>query len=223
MAVEKTKPKRIRRTAEDAKNVILDAAEKRLRELGPSGIKLQELAADVGVSHPAILHHFGSRDGLVEAVVKRALASLQDDILTKIRKEMGREVNIPAILDVAFGILTERGHARLVAWLMLDGANPRDETRIMRALSEAAHVRMVSGGWTKGRQFEFEDMLFIVMLVASTAIGMGVVGEAMRHSSGVEDDPGVEDRFRKWLAALVARYLMGNGEFAAVEAPDTTD
>ena len=59
------KPKRVRRTAEEAKMMILDAAERRLRELGPAGIKLQELAADVGVSHPAILHHFGSRDRLV--------------------------------------------------------------------------------------------------------------------------------------------------------------
>src|SRR6266852_225455 len=110
------KPKRIRRTAEEAKSMILDAAEKRLRELGPGGIKLQELAADVGVSHPAILHHFGSRDGLVEAVVRRALDTLREAILEEVRQQMTREVDIPSILDAVFGILAERGHARLVAW-----------------------------------------------------------------------------------------------------------
>jgi len=37
---------------------------------------LQEIAADVGVSHSTILHHFGSREALVEAVVTRALDGL---------------------------------------------------------------------------------------------------------------------------------------------------
>ena len=206
------KPKRIRRTAEEAKAMILDAAEKRLRDLGPSGIKLQELAADVGVSHPAILHHFGSRDGLVEAVVRRALDALRTTILDELRKQLKGDVDLPAILDAAFGILTERGHARLVAWLVLEGKNPRDETRLMRALAEAGHVRMVAGGWTEGRHFEFEDMLFTVMLVASAGLGIGVVGDAMRHSSGVEGDTGVELRFRRWFSALLARYLSGTGE-----------
>jgi AcrR family transcriptional regulator len=204
------KLKRVRRTAEEAKAVILDAAEKRLRELGPAGIKLQELAADVGVSHPAILHHFGSRDGLVEAVVRRALDSLRDQILEKVRQQMRREVDIPAILDSVFAILAERGHARLVAWLVLEGKNTRDESRLMRALSEAAHVRMVSGGWTEGRDFTFEDMMFTVMMVGSAALGFGVVGEAMRFSSGVEDDESVEGRFRHWFSVLLARYLSGH-------------
>ena len=213
------KPKRVRRTAEEAKSMILDAAERRLRELGPAGIKLQELAADVGVSHPAILHHFGSRDGLVEAVVRRALDSLRDSTLDQVRRHMSREVDIPSILDVVFGILAERGHARLIAWLILEGKNPRDEARLMRALAEAAHVRMISGGWTEGRSFSFEDMLFTIMLVGTSALGLGVTGEAMRHSSGVEDDPGIEDRYRRWLSALIARYLSGTHEFRPGMAP----
>lgn len=215
MATEK-KAKRIRRTAEEAKLVILDAAEKRLREHGPAGIKLQELAADVGVSHPAILHHFGSRDGLVEAVVKRSLDVLRGRLLDELRNQLSREVNVPVILDSVFAIVAESGNARLIAWLMLDGSNARDETRMMRTLSEAGHVRMVAGGWTEGREFTFDDMMFVVMLVGSAAIGMGVVGEAMRHSMGVEDDPTVDDRFRRWLAALVARYLSGQGELAGI-------
>ena len=57
---------RVRRTAEDARAAILDAAERRLGATGPGGIRLQEVAADVGVSHSTVLHHFGSREGLVE-------------------------------------------------------------------------------------------------------------------------------------------------------------
>jgi len=195
--------------------MILDAAEKRLHELGPAGIKLQELAADVGVSHPAILHHFGSRDGLVEAVVRRSLDVLRAKLLDEMRQQMRREVNISSILDAVYGIVAESGNARLIAWLILDGDTPREETRMMRALAEAAHVRMVSGGWTEGRKFEFEDMMFTVMLVGAAAIGAGVVGDAMRYSMGIENDEGAEARFRRWFSALLARYLSGQGEFAA--------
>ncbi len=210
------KPKRVRRTAEEAKMVILDAAEKRLREHGPSGIKLQELAADVGVSHPAILHHFGSRDGLVEAVVRRALDVLRAKLLEEFRQQMSREVNIASILDAVFGIIAESGNARLIAWLILDGSNPQEDTRMMRALSEAAFARMVSGGWTNGRKFEFEDMMFVVMMVGAAAVGAGVVGDAMRFSMGLENDETAELRFRHWLSSLVAHYLAGSDEFARV-------
>jgi AcrR family transcriptional regulator len=208
------KPKRVRRTAEEAKVVILDAAEKRLREHGPGGIKLQELAADVGVSHPAILHHFGSRDGLVEAVVRRALEVLRSKLLEEFRQQMSREVNIASILDAVFGIIAESGNARLIAWLILDGTNPQEDRRMMRTLAEAAHVRMVSGGWTEGRKFEFEDMMFTVMMVGAAAVGAGVVGDAMRFSMGLENDEGAEQRFRHWFGSLLAHYLAGSGEFA---------
>ena len=54
-----TEPKkRVRRTKEEAQRVILDAAEERLANGGPEALRLQDIAADVGISHPAILHHF---------------------------------------------------------------------------------------------------------------------------------------------------------------------
>ena len=60
---------RRRRSAAETRDAILEAAERRLVDGGPEAIRLQEIAADAGISHPAILHHFGSREGLVEAMV----------------------------------------------------------------------------------------------------------------------------------------------------------
>src|SRR5271165_5143251 len=77
----KARRPRRRRTGEEARTAILDAAEQRLVASGPAGIRLQEVAADVGVSHPTVLHHFGSREGLIEAVVVRALDSLHAGLL----------------------------------------------------------------------------------------------------------------------------------------------
>ena len=77
----KSPPRRRRRTAAEARAEILDAAEARLREGGPEAMRLQEIAADVGISHPTILHHFQSRDGLVRALGLRITERLVNDLL----------------------------------------------------------------------------------------------------------------------------------------------
>src|SRR6185295_17110146 len=69
----KSAPPRRRLRAEEAQRRILEAAEKQLMKVGPEGLRLTDLAQALGVSHPAILHHFGSREGLVAAVVRHAL------------------------------------------------------------------------------------------------------------------------------------------------------
>ena len=60
--------------------MILDAAEKRLREGGPDAIRLQDIARDVGIAHPTILHHFETRDGLTLALQQRAMQRLEQDL-----------------------------------------------------------------------------------------------------------------------------------------------
>src|SRR4029077_14916484 len=72
---------RPRRTAEQAREEILACAERQLIANGPDALRLQDRAAEVGISHPAILHHFGTREGLVRAVVERAMLGIQADLI----------------------------------------------------------------------------------------------------------------------------------------------
>jgi AcrR family transcriptional regulator len=195
--------KRQRRTAEQARREILDAAEKRLGELGPDGLRLQQIAADVGLSHPAILHHFGSREGLLRAVVQRAVESLEADLIRAL--QVAPATDEPAALDVierAFRVLVDRGHARVVAWLYLSGHQPDAGMARIRAVAEVAHLRRVELG-PPDRPVAFEDTLFRTLLVALTIFGEAVAGAAMRRSAGL-DAPGDPARFREWLARLIS-------------------
>src|SRR5258708_39165376 len=106
-----TQPPRKRRTAEEARVAILDAAERRLVASGPAAIRLQEVAADVGVSHPTVLHHFGSREALVEAVVARALDSLHAGLLAAVRASPRRPDHVAALPESGFHALARGGHA----------------------------------------------------------------------------------------------------------------
>ena len=120
---------RRRRTAEEARTAILDAAERRLVASGPASIRLQEVAADVGVSHPTVLHHFGSREALVEAVVVRALDSLHARLLEAVRASPEGPHEVTALLrDAARAGIAE---ARGVTPVVIDLSGRRAVTSLL--------------------------------------------------------------------------------------------
>src|SRR5215468_7163932 len=69
-----SRAKRLRRTPEEARRLILETAQALVASTGPEGLRLQDIAAAAGISHPLILHHFGSREGLVHELTREAAA-----------------------------------------------------------------------------------------------------------------------------------------------------
>lgn len=197
-----TAPRR-RRTADEARTAILDAAERLLVQAGPGGIRLQEVAAEVGVSHPTVLHHFGSREALVEAVVARALDSLHERLLAAIQAAPGRPEHIEALMQRVFDTLVAGGHARAFLWLALSGYAPTVEELRIRKLAEAVHgVRRARRKREKRRVPPFEDTYFTVMLTALAMLAASVFPEPRDASEACGPA-----RFRAWLARLVHDHL----------------
>jgi AcrR family transcriptional regulator len=194
---------RKRRTAGEARGAILDAAERRLVASGPAAIRLQEVAADVGVSHPTVLHHFGSREALVEAVVRRALDALHAGLLAAVQSSE-RPDQVGALLDAVFETLVVRGHGRTFLWLALSGYAPTEDLHV-RSLAEAVHAtRCVRRAGKKSRP-DFTDTYFTVLLPALALLSMSV---ELYESAGVgEDDPLGPRAFRQWLAKLIHDHL----------------
>ena len=198
-------PSRRRRTAEQARTAILDAAERRLVASGPAGIRLQEVAADVGVSHPTVLHHFGSREALVEAVVARALDSLHAGLLAAVPIAPGHPDQVAALLDNVSATLVDGGHARAFLWLALSGyASTMEELRV-RSLAEVVHEIRVARRAGKKRAPEPEDTYFTVLLPALALLSMSVIGA--KKEGERDEDPGSAARFRAWLARLIHEHL----------------
>ncbi len=204
---------RVRRTAEDARAAILDAAEARLRAVGPGGIRLQDVARDVGVAHPTVLHHFGSRDALVRSVIERRIGSLERDLLTEMTITAGKDENpVVGMLESVARTLGPGGHARVVAWLALSGHAARKEDgagfdAIARATQELRTAR-----WKpRGKAPDFEDTYFTVLLGGLAMFGDAIAGPLFRG----EPDPAVSAktsaRFRAWLAAILKSHLENGG------------
>ena len=79
------KPARTRRRGEDAKRAILDAADALLTAGGIEEVQLKPIATAAGITHSGVLHHFGSREGLLEALFKRQSTQMRGEILGRPR------------------------------------------------------------------------------------------------------------------------------------------
>lgn len=196
----------MRRTADDAQREILDVTERILREHGPSGIRLQQIAEEVGVSHPAVLHHFGSREGLINAVVRRAVERLEADLIAAIAAPLSSTKPLGVeLIDRAFDVLVGGGHARVAAWLVLSGDWEFAAKSRVRVIAEAAHERRLeieAQLYPDAPLPTLEDTIFRTILVALTIFGEAIAGDKMRESAGITD-ANARDRFRDWLSQLV--------------------
>ena len=204
----KASPRR-RRSADEARREILDAAERHLRSVGPDALRLQDLARDIGISHPAILHHFGSREALIEAVVRRAFESLEAELVREFRAPEVGPVETSELLDRVFRTLGDRGFARLLAWLVLSERTPAedegDPDRLLFMVAQAAHAHRVLH--RDGTRVPFEDTQFSILLAALALFGDAIAGDLMRRSAGLGDDPRAGRRFRRWLAELLVEHV----------------
>lgn len=210
----KPKPKpgpRVRRTADDARTAILDATERRLVERGPSGIRLQDVAADVGVAHPTILHHFGSRERLVEAVVKRRVHAMNHEvILALVGAEQG-EAPALALFERLYEALGPGGHARVVAFLALEGRVPGAEPESLLPLAQVTHAARLARRDPEAPPPSLEDTYFTVQLSALALFGEAIVGPLFRGEPEDAPDRATSRRFRAWVARLVLAHLESGG------------
>jgi AcrR family transcriptional regulator len=205
-------PPRMRRTAEEARRVILDAAEKRLREGGPEAIRLQDVAGDVGISHPTILHHFASRDGLVQALQHRAMERLEQELFEVLERGSASEGTALDAIERVSATLSDAGHARLLAWRILASAGPDAEDRselMLRELVELVHARRTEYRREHGMPPPArEDAEFTVRLTAAAMLGDGIFDPFFDCWTGHADDPDVRRRFRTWFARLLLDHLV---------------
>jgi AcrR family transcriptional regulator len=201
--------RRVRRSAEEAQRLILDAAEKRLREGGPEAIRLQDIARDVGISHPAILHHFASRDGLTQALERRAMARLEAELVESLSSQPAVGDTAVAVIERAFATLGDAGHARMLAWRVLQVADPdpRAQQRLLRALADVVHARRVVFAKAEGQTPPTaQDTEFVVRLAAAAMLGDGIFAPFLDASFGRGVDPARQRRFREWFARLLAAH-----------------
>ncbi|MGK6325070.1 TetR/AcrR family transcriptional regulator [Sphingomonas sp. DT-51] len=111
---------RRRLTPEASRDAALEAARALLLEDGPQAVTLKAVAARVGRTHANLLHHFGSADGLQQALIERMTASIVATIRDAVRRS--RAERDPAeLVDVVFDAFGQGGAGALASWMILTG------------------------------------------------------------------------------------------------------
>jgi AcrR family transcriptional regulator len=201
MSIDKIKRgKRLRRTPEEARRLILEAARSRLATTGPEGLRLQDIAAAAGISHPLILHHFGSREGLVRALTRQAVAELRDKLVTAM--ETG-EYSVEQQLDRVFDAFRD-GLAQRLAWLATvdPGGGAEGAQMIMCDIADRLHARRIATA-PPGAVITRGDTDALIHLVATSAFGDALYGAQLHRSAGLPATSETDRSFRRWLAALI--------------------
>lgn len=194
------KQKRIRRTPEEARALILDAAEKSMAAEGPAGIRLQDVAQAAGVSHPTILHHFGSREGLVRALNLRTLEDLRAALVATMGEARSGDNSITRTFAAFRGGLAQR-----IVWLLQAADQVGGRLETFEAIVESLHaVRQRIA--RPGVEVDLADTRAIVHLTTVTALGDALIGPRMRQSAGEPEETG-RARFEKWYSDLLELYI----------------
>jgi AcrR family transcriptional regulator len=198
-----------RPSGQEARARILDAASEQLRREGPRGLRLDAIAEELGISRQAILHHFGTRDDLIAAVVHRALERLHLEIAGGLSVLSDHDRGSAVLVERAFEVIVDGGYGRLLAWLALEydkrelpfGGNEE----LLSMLAQLSHrIRERDVGPS-----EFKDTLFTFVLSAYAILGTAVFEEGVFRSAGLEQDACARAEFREWLSGLLVSHLEG--------------
>jgi AcrR family transcriptional regulator len=192
---------RIRRTAEQARNAILDAAESLIVEGEGQRLRLRTLAERVGISHPTVLHHFGDMSGVLRSLQERIGLRIRSAVLERLA---GAEAGPPR--EVALGALAalgDRRRGRLLAWLVADGHDPFPEAserglrRVVETLASQSHR---SG----------EEIAELVEIAVLASLGDALFGDRVRLRLAPDGDGDtIEDGGDSFRRRLLARLLQG--------------
>jgi AcrR family transcriptional regulator len=198
-AVEK--PRRRRRSPDEARREAVDAARALLLSGGPTAVTLSAVAADIGVTHANLIHHFGSAAGLQSALMGSMVADLNqalDAAVTRLRTDEGAPLEL---VNAVFDAFAEGGAGRLAAWIAMSGdlSHLEPVRAAVRDLVQAIAEKMGDDGEAR------ERIGSAVLFIALSAFGEALIGPPLRDMLDQPDDAG-----RKVVAGLLPRFLVRN-------------
>lgn len=192
--------KRIRRTADEARSLILDAAEKVTRAQGPASLRLQDVAREAGVSHPTILHHFGNRGGLLQALNARTMDQLTRDVIGGMdTQDSGKDGIARTFAAYRSGV------ADRLVWLLQSGAPP-PAARLQLFEQIVASLHETRRRFARpGNEPDLADSRHIVHLTTVAALGDAMFGARLRNAG--DEEEAARESFERFLAGMINDFV----------------
>jgi AcrR family transcriptional regulator len=171
-----------------SREALLAAATDLFAERGYREASVQAIGERAGVSRGSIFWHFGSKEGLLWAVVERAFARWEREVLVP---DVGGARGLKAIrrgLAAHRRFLSSDEQAlRLFFVLIFEALGPRPELAAEFARLHA-HLRELTVGWLRGADDIREDVDPQAVMVIITATLGGIVYQRLLDPRGFDLD-----------------------------------
>jgi AcrR family transcriptional regulator len=170
---------RVRRTRDEARQLILDAAARLLVEGGPRAVEMRAVAQRVGMTDAGVAHHFGSRDALLAALLRQGGRRIR----AAVAEATGRWLEEPVCVETliaAIATVYAEGYGELA--IAVHAAGWRDDGGGMLApVVDALHAARAGA-----RPSRAETRLAVAALHQALATE-AAYGPAFRRSAGIKD------------------------------------
>ncbi|HZZ47803.1 MAG TPA: helix-turn-helix domain-containing protein [Pseudonocardia sp.] len=115
---------RLRRAPDQARQLILDTAETLLAEGGVAAVGVRAIAARVGMTDAGVSHHFGSRDRLLQALLRHGGQKIRTGVDQLLDSWVGRGADLGDLVE-HLAAFYGRGYGELA--VALHAAGWRDD------------------------------------------------------------------------------------------------
>jgi AcrR family transcriptional regulator len=191
--------KRTRRTRAASRQAILAAAEAIMLAEGPDAVRVQRVAAAVGVTDAAVHYHFGSRQGLIEALLRHSGRRLVREIAAAGAAGEDGRLDLTAVSRAMKAAYVDAGAGRMAMWLALAGWRPQGSGMLDGLIARA------------GDGEPTPETRHLIALLSAVHIAQAVVGEALMRSVGAPSDEAGQQAFLDFAVDLVRSRLDARG------------
>lgn len=197
---------RVRRSPDESRRVILEAAQALLVDGGPHAVQVRAVAERVGMTDAGVAHHFGSRDALLVALLRHGGRCLKDTVRDAVSTWVEEGADVRDLVSRVAALYAE-GYGELA--IALHAAGWRDDGGgLLDPVVDALHDARRRIGAPVQRK---EDTRLAVAALHQALATETAYGPAFRRSAGMSSKAAANSarQLAWWAATLEQRLGLG--------------